>query len=88
MLDGCPKSEGMIMLIRSMSPDVIITDEIGQAEDVRAIEAALCAGVKTITTIHGSSFDDVINSTVGSLIRDHVFETLIFLSAAPTTRVQ
>ena len=85
ILDGCPKSEGMIMLIRSMSPDVIITDEIGRAEDVRAIEAALCAGVKTITTIHGSSFDDVINSTVGSLIRDHVFETLIFLSAAPTT---
>ena len=31
ILDGCPKSEGMIMLIRSMSPDVIITDEIGQA---------------------------------------------------------
>lgn len=85
ILDGCPKSEGIIMLIRSMSPDVIITDEIGRPDDVKAIESALCAGVKTITSIHGSSFDDVVNSAVGSLIRNHVFETLIFLSATPST---
>ena len=85
ILDGCPKAEGILMLIRSMSPDVIITDEIGRHEDVGAIEAALCAGVKTITTIHGSSFEDVENSAVGELIRRHVFETLIFLSAEPCT---
>ena len=85
ILDGCPKSEGILMLIRAMSPDVIITDEIGREEDVRAIEAALCAGVKTITTIHGSTFEDVVDSAVGSLIKNHVFETLIFLSATPST---
>ncbi len=85
ILDGCPKAEGILMLIRSMSPDVIITDEIGKSEDVSAIEAALCAGVKTITTIHGSSYEDVENSAIGKLIRNHVFETLIFLSATPTT---
>ena len=85
ILDGCPKAEGILMLIRSMSPDVIITDEIGRHEDVGAIEAALCAGVKTITTIHGSSFEDAAKSAVGSLITDHVFETLIFLSAQPVT---
>ena len=85
ILDGCPKAEGILMLIRSMSPDVIITDEIGRHEDVGAIEAALCAGVKTVTTIHGSSFEDVENSAVGELIRRHVFETLIFLSAEPCT---
>lgn len=85
ILDGCPKAEGILMLIRSMSPDVIITDEIGKKEDVGAIESALCAGVKTITTIHGSSYEDVENSAVGDLIKKHVFETLIFLSATPTT---
>lgn len=85
ILDGCPKAEGILMLIRSMSPDVVITDEIGRREDVGAIEAALCAGVKTITTIHGSSFEDVESSAVGELIRKHVFETLIFLSAEPCT---
>lgn len=85
ILDGCPKAEGILMLIRSMSPDVIITDEIGKTEDVGAIEAALCAGVKTVTTIHGSSYEDVANSAIGELIRKHVFETLIFLSANPST---
>lgn len=85
ILDGCPKAYGILMLIRSMSPDVVITDEIGKKEDVAAIEAALCAGVKTITTIHGSSYEDVESSAVGELIKRHVFETLIFLSAEPST---
>ncbi len=85
ILDGCPKAEGIIMLIRAMSPDVIITDEIGRKEDVKAIEEALCAGVKTITTIHGASFEDVANSSVGDLVKNHTFETLIFLSGEPVT---
>ena len=34
ILDGCPKAEGMIMLIRSMGPQVIAVDEIGTPEDV------------------------------------------------------
>ena len=41
ILDGCPKAEGMMMLIRSMGPDVIVKDEIGRAEDAAAIEAAV-----------------------------------------------
>lgn len=83
VLDGCPKAEGILMLIRSMSPDVIITDEIGKPEDARAIEAALCAGVKIITSIHGNSYEDIAASAIGSLVTEQVFETLIFLAATP-----
>lgn len=32
ILDGCPKAEGMMMMIRSLSPDVLIADEIGRPE--------------------------------------------------------
>lgn len=85
VLDGCPKADGILMLIRAMSPDVVMTDEIGKPEDADAIRSALSAGVKIITTIHGSSFEDAAKSAVGSLITDHVFETLIFLSAQPVT---
>ena len=85
VLDGCPKADGILMLIRAMSPDVVMTDEIGKPEDAAAIRSALSAGVKIITTIHGSSFEDAAKSAVGSLITDHVFETLIFLSAQPVT---
>ena len=52
ILDGCPKATGIIMLIRSMSPNVIITDEIGKPKDVMAIEDALNAGITIITTAH------------------------------------
>ena len=36
ILDCCPKAEGMIMLIRSMSPRVLAVDEIGAQEEIRA----------------------------------------------------
>lgn len=83
VLDGCPKEKGMIMLIRSMSPDLIATDEIGRREDCHAIESAVCAGISLLTTIHGSSFEDVRNSGIGELVEKGVFERLIFLSNVP-----
>lgn len=85
VLDGCPKAKGIIMLIRAMSPDVIITDEIGKPEDVHAIEEALSAGVKVITSIHGSSYEDILFSPIGKVIENGFFDTLIFLSAYPQT---
>jgi len=85
ILDSCPKAQGIKMLIRSMSPDVIVTDEIGKTEDVAAVKEALSAGVKIITTIHGSSYEEVENSIVGELIKAHVFDALVFLSSKPTT---
>lgn len=83
ILDGCPKEKGMIMLIRSMSPDLIATDEIGKREDCHAIEAAVCAGISLLTTIHGSCYEDVIHSGIGELVEKGIFERLIFLSNIP-----
>lgn len=85
VLDGCPKAEGMMMLIRSMSPDVIVTDEIGKAEDIDAIESALCAGVKIITTIHGRSYEDLLSSKLGDTVRRGIFSRVIFLTNNPET---
>lgn len=85
VLDGCPKAEGMRMLIRSMAPDVLITDEIGKSEDMDALEAALCAGVKIITTIHGTDFRDLKHSNLNPLIEKGSIERIIYLSNLPTT---
>lgn len=59
VMDGCPKAEGIMMMIRSMSPDVLIVDEIGQPEDAEALAEALHAGIRVIATAHGSSIEDV-----------------------------
>lgn len=85
VLDGCPKAEGMTMLIRAMSPDVVVTDEIGRTEDIAAIETAICAGVNILTTIHGKSYDDVIASNIGPLAAKGVFSRLVFLTNDPRT---
>ncbi len=61
VLDGCPKAQGMIMLLRSMSPDIIVTDEIGKMEDISALEEVFNAGVRIIVTIHASSLRELNN---------------------------
>lgn len=59
VLDACPKAEGLMMLIRSMSPEVVATDEIGRPEDGLAIQEALGAGVTVVATAHGGSLTEL-----------------------------
>ncbi|MFE8702517.1 stage III sporulation protein AA [Cytobacillus sp. FJAT-54145] len=61
VLDACPKAEGMMMMIRSMSPDVLVVDEIGRKEDCEAILEAVHAGIKLFMTTHGNSLEEVKN---------------------------
>ena len=59
VLDGCPKAEGMLMLLRSMAPDVIAVDEIGTKEDMQAICQVANCGCKILATIHGTSIEEI-----------------------------
>ena len=80
VLDNIPKSIGMKMLIRSMSPKVIVADEIGREEDIEAINYAVCSGIKGIFTAHGDSIEDVIkNPILGKLYNTNTFERFLFL---------
>lgn len=80
ILDGCPKVEGMLMLIRSMGPEVIAVDEIGTKEDVHAVDYAMHCGCKMIATVHGKSLDEIREKPeLGILVRDHKFERYIVL---------
>lgn len=81
VLDGCPKSEGIMMAIRSMSPDIIVCDEIGTSKDVESLLTALNSGVNLITTIHGSKLEDLYNRVVfKELVENNVFQRAVFLS--------
>lgn len=81
VLDACPKAEGMTLMLRSLSPQVIITDEIGREDDARAIEDAVHAGVSVIASAHGSTLDEICRRPVlGMLLENNYFERLVFLS--------
>ena len=85
VLDGCPKAEGMMMLIRSMSPEVVAVDEIGTAEDLRALESVLNCGCRILATVHGNSMEDVRQKPLlGDLVERHVFQRYILLSGKET----
>lgn len=81
VLDACPKAEGMMMLIRAMSPQILIVDEIGRKEDSEAIMEAIHSGVKIITTVHGNTLEDVLDRpTLKELLKMHVFTRYIELT--------
>lgn len=81
ILDGCPKAEAMIMLLRSMSPNVIAVDEIGNEEDIHAIHNIINSGIKIICTVHGHAIEDIRNKPVlCELINKDIFERYVVLS--------
>lgn len=80
VLDSCPKAAGMIMLLRSMSPQVIATDEIGRLEDVNALEEVFNAGVKVLTTVHGASLEEISRRpALRELLQLKVIERFVIL---------
>jgi len=81
VLDACPKAEGMMMLIRSMSPDLIVVDEIGRKEDTEALFEALNAGVTIIASAHGFNLEQIKQRpTVRPLFEHQLFDRYIIIS--------
>ncbi len=81
VLDCCPKAEGMLMMIRSMSPVVIAVDEIGKREDIEALEYVMNCGCQIIATVHGSSIEDIKNKPIlRKLVEEKMFKRFIVLA--------
>ena len=82
IIETCPKDVGIMMVLRSMSPNVIITDEIGTEKDIKALYTALNGGVGLITTVHGDSIEDIRNKKeLNNLLDEELFKKVILLSA-------
>lgn len=81
ILDNCLKKDGMIMAIRSLSPEVLICDEIGTVGDIEALKMAFNSGVNIIVTIHGYSIEDIYKRKVfKELLENSVLEKVVVLS--------
>jgi stage III sporulation protein AA len=83
VLDGCPKRIGMSMMIRSMSPKVIITDEIGGEGDRDAVLGVINAGVKIVASAHGYNISELKSRReVLRLMEEKVFERYLVLDSS------
>lgn len=59
VLENCPKQFAMTTLLRSMSPDVIVTDELGEDKDAQAVAKIINSGVGVIATAHGKNTEQL-----------------------------
>ena len=80
VMDACPKQEGMMMLIRSMAPDILAVDELGNAGDIEALHQATHCGCKMLATIHGFSLEDVYRKRyMREVMEEQLFDRYMLL---------
>lgn len=80
ILDCCPKTVGMMMLIRTMAPQVVAVDEIGGEEDRQALEMVMKCGCRILATAHASSIEDMRQRPgLSAMLENQLFERYLVL---------
>ena len=80
VIEDISKELGINLLVRSMSPQIIVCDEIGSLEDITAIQKAVCSGVRGIFTVHGASIEELKqNPYIKEIIESKLIQRIIIL---------
>ncbi len=80
ILSGCPKKQGIEILLRTMGPAAIAVDEITAPEDCQGILQALWCGVDLIATAHAASIREFMKRPIYKpLLDSHVFTTALVM---------
>lgn len=78
VISGCIRSIAIPMVVRSMSPDVIFTDEIASTDDINAIKYAKASGCSIIATTHGLNEN---NNELSFFDINNLFDKIVVLSS-------
>ena len=79
VMSGCSKATGMMLLLRGMSPQILITDEIASQEDGEAVLEASGCGVKVLASAHGSGAEVLRRKGINRAIHEGAFERILLL---------
>ena len=80
VLDASGKAEGMLLLLRSMSPQIIAVDEIGGIQDVHALDEMQRCGCALIATVHADSMEDLLQKELyQSFIKKQFFTRYVLI---------
>lgn len=81
VVDGCSKGEGLLLLLRAMSPQVLAADEITHPDDVAALCRGSNCGAAVLATAHGGSMDELARRAIyRPLLEQRVFARLVTIS--------
>lgn len=82
VLDGYIKSCGILQAVRTLSPDVVVCDELGGESDVKAVINGVNSGVIFAAAVHASNAEDIKSKpSLYSLVKTGAFSKLIFLKS-------
>lgn len=80
VLDGCAKETGLRWMLRAMSPDALVTDELGGVSDAQAVLETTRSGVSVLATLHGRDLDQAVSrGALYHLAQNKVFSCYVVL---------
>ncbi len=80
VIEDAPKAKAIEIMLRSMSPQVILCDEIAAEEDVNALKKCFGAGVGVIASAHAGSYDEIKNrNLIKPVLGEDGFKQVIVL---------
>lgn len=83
ILVNCTRSFGISSAVRTMSPELIICDEIASSEDTEAIVSGIACGVRFIVTAHGENMQEACKRPeLRYLTESGLFHRIVFLKGA------
>ena len=86
-MGGCAKCRAMELMIRAMSPQVLITDEIATAEDAEAVMDASGCGIRVIASTHAGSAAVIMRRRdISAIIAAGAFNKVLLLKKQGTER--
>ena len=80
VLRGYTKHDGIIHAVRTLSPDIIICDEISSTQEADKISDGFNTGVRFIVSVHVPDIDELFSRKISSqLIKSGCFDRFIIL---------
>jgi len=87
VLDGLSKAEAMPWLVRSMSPQLIVTDELNGDADVSCVLDTAGCGIAICASVHGESLAQAATRpSIANLMARRVFDLYVVLSPGGCTK--
>lgn len=83
ILTGYRRMDGATIALRTLSPEVIVMDEVGAAEDAEAIRCVLASGVALLATAHAHGIEDAMRRRhLRVLLEDGAFDYMLLVCRA------
>lgn len=80
VLNRYPKSVGIEIAVRTLSPEIVVCDEIGELQEVKAVVNSLNSGVKFIMSVHCRDIDELKNKEQFKFLKEaQAVENYVFL---------